>query len=362
MDRLSNNDALVAGLLLKARRRLWGIESQRRLQIASFVALGAAALTAVVHEFWRALPQISGALITGAPLLAAIVFSLARRPTLAQTAEWADRMLAGAAFFSTYQEHVLAAAPVGPSRAVAALRDRGATACEPAARALTGVRIPGVARLVVLLSSATLLAMATQIGAGRDEKQASASMATAPLADPATSPVEEARRELRAALQTTLPDSVANRDLRGQPAPAIADLYDKSEPGARAAQPGATRTAATASAGSGTQTSGAGATVAPAASDNAASAVDLRAAFRRIDSNPQRAGAGLDSDSREAFDASVSLFADADYDRRQASLARGVAAASKALSPTMTGVPQAAERLLERYQANKNQANKDDKR
>jgi hypothetical protein len=362
MDRLSNTDALVARLLRKARWRLWRIESQRRLQAASFVALGGAAALAAIHGFWRALPPGAGAIVAVAPLLAAVVLSLARRPTRAQTAAWADRTLSGAAFFSTFEEHILTGAAGGQSRAVAALRNRAAAACEPAARALAGVRIDGVVRLIVVLGCTVLLAMATRVDTGRDAQEESLSVATAPLTDTATRQMEEARRELRAALQSTAADSAANRDLGGPPVPAITDSKDQGAPGGRAARPGAMRTGTTVSASSGTQTSGAGSTAAPARSDNAASAVDLRAAFRRLDSNTQRAGAGSDSEKREAFDALGRPLADADYDRRQALLARRVAPASKALAPSMAGVPQVAAQLLDRYQANKNQESKDDSR
>lgn len=336
-----------------AARRLWWLQSLRRLQLAAAVSLAAAALAAGTHTLLVALPAWPALLAVSTPILLAGLAALAARPTAQQAAWWADRKLAGASLFSTWQDVLMAGNASASARAQLGLRTRTAAALQHSRAQLAALHITGQGRLFSLSASCVVFCSIVALADGRQRQPPiSASVAAAGQAHVDAAPTAAtARDELRRALLTEARDSAARSpagDAATDPAPPDNDP-DSRLTGSRSA-----RTAATA-AGNSAATGGLGAGAGRGRSSTQAAAANsnlqLTERFRQIGGARQSGFDGADEGDGFAASFGGLLRADRDYDSRQALLARRVAPADTATHSLAPALNPSAVELMRRYAA-----------
>ncbi len=343
----------VQSFVAAAIRRLWWLQSLRRLQIAAATSALAAALAAGTHILIVSLPAWLVLLIVPTPWLFATLACLAARPTAQQAAWWIDRDLAGASLFSTWQDFLLAGGASASARAQLGLQTRTAAALHKSSAQLAALSMPGQWRLFWLAASCVLFCCIVVMANGRQlqpPKAAGVAAVAASQADPGPIP-STARDELRRALLTESRDSAtqgAAADLPADSAP------PEDDPGSQLVRSRETRTSVTAgSDAAATGGLGAGAGLGRSSLQTAPANPNLQLTerFREIGGVPEL---GLDgADDRNGFASSVGglLGTDRDYDRRQAQLARRVAPATGAAHSSLRALNPSAVELMRRYVA-----------
>lgn len=350
---MSELDKSVAKFVAAAARRLWWLQSLRRLQLAAAVALAAAALAAGTHTLLVALPAWPALLAVSMPFLLAGLAGLAARPTAQQAAWWADRNLAGASLFSTWQDFLLARNTSASARAQLGLQARTAAALQHSSAQLATLRIPGQWRLFWLSASCVLFCSIVVLSDGRQRHTPVAAGVTADgeaQADPAPT-AAAARDELRRALLTESRGPTAS-------SPAADAATDPSPPdndaGSQLARSRSTRTAVTAASdAAATGGLGAGAGRGQSSTQAATPVVDpeLTERFRQIGGTRASGFDGTDDGNGFASSAGGLLGADRDYDSRQAQLARRVAPADADTHFSLRTLDASALQLMRRYAA-----------
>lgn len=353
MADLSDLRESVARFIAAATRRLWWLQSLRRLQVAALLSLLAATLAAGTHVLLVALPAwpVLSAVLT--PFLLAGLAALAARPTAQQTAWWADRNLAGVSLFSTWQDFLLARDAPASARAQLGLQMRTAAALQHSSAQLATLRVPGQWRLFWLMASCALFCGLVALLDGRQPPPPVAANAAAAGATPADAAptAATARDELRRALLTESRNAAATNAAAGVRADTAPP---DGEPDRQLARSRAARNAA-AAAGDGAATGGLGAGTGrggapmPAASANPAPQLTER--LRRIAGSLPEGFDGAESGSGFTHAGGEWFAEDRDFDRRQAHLARRVAPAYAAARPASRGLSLPAIELMRRYAA-----------
>jgi hypothetical protein len=343
----------VTRFMAAAMRRLWWLQALRRLQLAALVSLLAAALAAGTHTLLVALPAWPALLAVLTPILLAGLAALAARPTAQQAAWWADRNLAGAALFSTWQDFLLARDGPASARARLGLQTRTAAALQHSSAQLAALRVPGQWRLFWLIVSCALLCSLVALSDGRQQQPAVAANAAAAGETPADAAptAATARDELRRALLTEARNPAAKNAAADAP---TNTAPPQDEPDSPLARSRAARNAA-ASAGDGAASGGLGAGTgrggAPLQAATSTPAPQLTARFRRIDGTLPTGFDGADAGNGFATTFGTLSADDRDFDSRQAQLARRVAPADVAARQTLRGLSLPAVELMRRYAA-----------
>ena len=336
-----------------AARRLWWLQSLRRLQTAAGVSLLAAALAAGTHTLLVALPAWSALLAVSTPVLLAGLAALAARPTAQQAAWWADRNLAGASLFSTWQDFLLARSASASARAKLGLQTRTATALRQSSAQLATMHTPGQVRLFWVSASCVLLCGIVLLADGRRRQPPIAASVVAAVKSQtdAVPTAATARDELRRALLTEARDPAAKHpsaDAASEPPP------PDDDPGSQLARSRSARTAATAS-GDGAATGGLGAGTGRGRSSTQTTAMiadpQLTERFRRIGGTRDSGFDGAGDGEGYASSFGGLLGADRDYDSRQALLAHRVAPADAATNTLVPALNPSAIELMRRYAA-----------
>jgi hypothetical protein len=349
---LSELEKSVAQFVAAAVRRLWWLQSLRRLQTAAGVSLLAAALAAGTHTLLVALPAWSVLLAVSTPVLLAGLAALAARPTAQQAAWWADRNLAGASLFSTWQDFLLARNASASARAQLGLQTRTAAALRQSSAQLATMHTPGQVRLFWVSASCVLLCGIVLLADGRRRQPPIAASVVAAVKSQtdAVPTAATARDELRRALLTEARDPAT----RHPSADAASEPPTDDDPGSQLARSRGARTAATAS-GDGAATGGLGAGTGRGRSSTLTTAKiadpQLTERFRRIGGTRDSGFDGAADGEGYASSFGALLGADRDYDSRQALLARRVAPADAATNTLVPALNPSAIELMRRYAA-----------
>ncbi len=302
-----------------------------------------------------AVPLTVLAAAVAAPCLAALLWSLVRRPTLDNAARWADDRCGGQEMFATGLEFLIQARRRGSPDALAALHARIGRALPAAAAQIAAERPPGTLRIALLTGTCVVLCgLGLRVPAARAGLRPAVSQARVPAAaDLAAAPaadVGRAAERLRTALKESDPATAARSRQPTDAGEGGRQAAPRAAPVASAITPPANARRGDSTGDGGGREAGSSAAP-PSAGPAADVAARFRAAFRDLATARNSEGAARAGQESLELEGRAPSSEAADFDARQRAEAPYALRAAAPREEPRAVESAAARAMLARYAA-----------